>query len=84
MAPKLDALLAKKSQIEARIKAEQQKQKTKARKYDTRRKILAGAAILARVEAGEFDKAEFRNIMDGFLTKKLDRELFDLEPKPPK
>jgi hypothetical protein len=52
-----------------------------ARKHDTRRKILAGVILLARVEAGEFDFRTFRRSLDKALTRKDDRELFESPAK---
>ena len=48
------------------------------RGQDLRRKILAGAIVLAKVEAGEFDRAQFRHWLDQGLTRADDRELFEL------
>jgi hypothetical protein len=50
------------------------------RKDDTRRKILAGAILLAKVESGDFDARTFRRWLDKALTRKDDRELFRLPP----
>ncbi len=46
----------------------------------TRRKILAGAILLAKVEAGDFDSRTFKRWLDKALTRKDDRELFGLPP----
>lgn len=48
------------------------------RKTDTRRKILVGAIVLAKVEAGELDEKRFRQWLDAALTRAEDRALFDL------
>ncbi len=47
---KLEALRKRRAQIEAQIAAAESAQKAKARKEDTRLKVLVGAAILADVE----------------------------------
>lgn len=52
----------------------------RARKDVTRRKILAGAIVHAKVDAGDFDSRMFRRWLDNALTCKDDRELFG----PPK
>jgi lipase chaperone LimK len=44
-----------------------------------RRVMLAGEAVLRRVERGEMDEAEFQQMMDEYLSQPLDRKLFDLE-----
>ena len=46
------------------------------RKRDTRRKILAGAMVLDRVERGEVAEERFKAAMGRFL----ERALFDLPP----
>lgn len=48
------------------------------RAADTRRKILVGAIVLAKVEQGELDAAQLRSWLDAALTRKVDRELFGL------
>jgi hypothetical protein len=49
-----------------------------ARKEDTRRKILAGAIVLAKVEQGALDSVLFHRWMDEGLTRADDRALFKL------
>jgi hypothetical protein len=46
------------------------------RKADTRRKILLGAIVLAKVEQGEFAQDRLRAWLDGALTRPDDRALF--------
>lgn len=53
----------------------------RARKEDTRRKILVGAVILAKVEQGDFDERQLRRWLDKALTRPDDRALFNLNPK---
>ena len=50
----------------------------KSRKEDTRRKILVGALLLARVEQGRFSEKELQGWLDGALTRTDDRKLFGL------
>ena len=50
----------------------------RARNEDTRRKILAGALILAKVESGDFDSRTFKRWLDKALTRAEDRKLFGL------
>jgi hypothetical protein len=38
-----------------------------------------GEAVLRRVERGEMDEAEFRQMMDEALTRPADRAMFDLD-----
>jgi hypothetical protein len=51
----------------------------KSRGEELRRKILAGAVLLAKVDAGEFEEATLKGWMDQALTRAEDRELFGLE-----
>lgn len=50
------------------------------RKEDTRRKVLIGAAILAKIEAGEWSRDKLTRLLDGYLKRDDDRALFDLPP----
>jgi len=70
---------AKKRQIEARQRALQSK---KQRSKDTRRKILVGAAVLAKVEREEWPKDRFYAMMDAALSRADDRALFELPVQP--
>ena len=72
---KLKQEKAKKQQIEARKRAMESKKK---RSEDTRRKILVGALILARVERGEWPQEKLLAMLDAVLTRDDDRALFDL------
>jgi hypothetical protein len=74
---KLKQAKALKQKAEARVKASETKQK---RADDTRRKILVGAAILAKVERGEWPKEKMLEMMGQQLTRPDDRVLFDLPP----
>ena len=48
------------------------------RRDETRRKILIGAVILAKIERKEFDEKKLRAMLDEALTRKDDRALFGL------
>ena len=75
---KLKQAKARKQQLEARKRAIDSK---KNRANDTRRKILVGAAILAKVDRGEWPKARLLDMMNQTLTRLDDRALFDLDGK---
>ena len=77
---KLKQEKAKKQQIEARKRAAESKAK---RSIDTRRKILGGAAILAKVERGEWPQDKLLAMLDASLTRADDRALFDLPTAQP-
>lgn len=79
MATKLQRLLEKEAQLKAQIQQAKAAERTLEKKRDTRRKILIGAAVMARVEHGEWPKADLLRMMDGFLTRPNERDLFDLD-----
>jgi hypothetical protein len=56
------------------------RQAYKQSRADRDRKVmLVGEAVLRRVERGEWDEANFRQMMDEALGRPADRSLFDLE-----
>ena len=73
---KLKQKKAKKQRIEARKRAFESKKK---RKEDTRRKILVGAVVLAKVENGEWPREDFLNMMKKSLIREKDQKLFLLD-----
>ena len=83
---RLQQLKTQRQRINARNKALDSR---RDRKADTRRKILIGAIVLAKIDQGEFDRALLHRWLDATLTRPADRALFDLsvasdplEPKP--
>lgn len=70
---------ALKQQRDARERAAEKKRQ---RAEETRRKILVGAVILAKVERGEWPKERLREWMDQALTRADDRALFGLLTVP--
>jgi len=72
---KLRQLKAREQAVEARRRSLESR---RARKADTRRKILVGAVVLARVERGEIATADLRGWLDAALTREDDRQLFNL------
>jgi hypothetical protein len=79
MPTRLELLLEKEAQLKAQIQLAKAAERTLEKKRDTRRKILIGAAVLARVERGEWPQRDLAMMMDGFLTRPHERELFDLD-----
>ena len=73
---KLKQAKALKQKMEARARTAENKQN---RADETRRKILVGAAILAKVERGEWPKDKMLEMMDKHLVRADDRNLFGLE-----
>ena len=76
---KLQQLKVRQARAEARKRALLSR---RARKDDTRRKILAGAIVLTKVAAGELDPKRFHAWLDASLTRADDRALFELPALP--
>lgn len=72
----------------AQLKARQQRldarlaylESSRASKDQTRRRILAGTVLLAKVDAGQFDSRTLKRWLDKALTRPDDRALFGLPP----
>ena len=73
-----DELKQKRARIVRAKRRENAKLTNEKRKRDTRRKVLIGAAVLAKIEAGEYTSEQLANMMGRYLTRDDDRELFDL------
>ena len=72
---KLQKLIDQRNQLEERIKRQKMKLDSQERQRDTRRKILAGAYLLEKYK----DKPdELKSLLDKFLSRPADRELFNL------
>jgi uncharacterized protein YlxW (UPF0749 family) len=72
---KLRQLKAREQAVEARRRTLESR---RSRKADTRRKILVGAIVLARVERGEISESDLRRWLDQALVRPDDRGLFGL------
>jgi hypothetical protein len=72
---RLKALKAKGRRIEARKRAQDGRRE---RRDETRRHILVGAIVLARVKEGQFPEEDLKRWLDAALSRQEDRELFDL------
>ena len=75
---KLEQLKMRQVRLENRLHYLAAKQ---ARRDETRRKILIGATILAKIERGEFDRKRLDAMLNEALTRKDDRALFGLHTK---
>lgn len=51
----------------------------RARREDTRRKVLVGAIVLAKVEQGALEEGVLRGWLKGALKRPDDRALFGLD-----
>jgi hypothetical protein len=71
-------LKARQQRIEARWRSIESR---RARRDDTRRKILVGAIVLAKVEQGVLAESVLRGWLEGALERDEDRALFDLPPR---
>ena len=79
MTTNLERLLEKEAQLKAQIQQAKAAERTLEKKRDTRRKILVGAAVMARVDSGRWPKEDLLEMMDGFLSRPNERELFGLD-----
>ena len=75
---KLKQLKLRQQRIEARRKSIESKRERKA---DTRRKILIGAIVQAKVKQKIMDEKLLRGWLDEALTRSDDRALIDLPPR---
>ena len=78
MNKRLESLLKKREQLNAQIQKIKSKEAVQKRKEDTRRKILLGALLMEMMENSELDKNKIKKRLDSFLTRDIDRKLFDL------
>ena len=72
---RLRQLKARQQRVEARRRSIEAQ---RIRKTDTRRKVLIGAIVMARIEQGRFPEAELRAWLKEGLTRDDDRALFEL------
>jgi hypothetical protein len=77
---KLSQLKLRQQRLDARKRAIEAQRERKA---ETRRKILVGGIVLAKVRQGEIDGGQFRGWLDLALTRADDRALFDLPGSDP-
>ena len=81
MTKKLERLLEKREQLNAQITKQRNKQSQLKRKQNTRRKILLGALVMNLMDSGVLSKEKIMKELDVYLTKDIDRALFDLPPR---
>ena len=72
------ALEDKRRKIDSQLARLHAAGRAESRKRDTRRKILAGAAVLNQAEKNDTARASLWKLLDQVLVKDRDRELFDL------
>ena len=78
---RLERLKEQREKLNSRIQAVEARVKTSERKKDIRKKILVGAYYLDAAEKNN-TMAEIKSLMDKYLKRDFDRELFGLEPLP--
>ncbi len=78
MSKRLSQLLKKREELSAQIQKIRAREATQKRKEDTRRKILLGALVMEMMSKGELDRDKLMKRLDGFLTREIDRKLFEL------
>ncbi|MEI8055098.1 MAG: mobilization protein [bacterium] len=76
---RLERLREQREKLNARIQSVEARVKTSERKQDVRKKILIGAYYLDQAEKNNA-MSELKSIMNKFLKRDFDRELFGLEP----
>jgi hypothetical protein len=81
---KLNRLIEQRNAFNARIRQEQNKQRTGERKHDTRRKVLAGAAVLEWAKRDSEFSSRLVAELKRFLVRDDDRALFGLPSVPNK
>ena len=77
----IEKLKAKQERLAERIKLLKSREKERKKKQDTRKKILLGAYLLERMAKDESLEKETLVALEKFLTRKTDRELFEMAPK---
>jgi hypothetical protein len=77
---KLKQLMEKRNAVNARIRREQNKLAADKRKADTRRKVLAGAAVLEWAARDTDFSMRLMEELKRFLVRDADRELFGFQP----
>jgi hypothetical protein len=79
---KIKKMQEKRDQLNKRIRQQLGRETSRNRKRDTRRKILAGAAVLYEAQNNPAYRNNLYDLLNRFLEKTQDRELFGLPPLP--
>jgi hypothetical protein len=78
MSKRLEQLLAQQEIIANRIRQARSKERSRARKADTRQRVLLGSLLQSMMEQDPALRADIMARLDAFLTRKIDREVFGL------
>ncbi len=79
---KIERLKQRQKSINTQLRKEENKEKAKERKADTRRKIIMGALALSHMEKDAEFRATCERLQREGITRNTDRELFGLDPIP--
>lgn len=83
VADRIAALKAKQEKLAHRLVKLEASQKSKARKHDTRRKIIIGGAVLVQMERDAAFAASIRSLLGVSVGRIRDRQtIADLLPAP--
>jgi hypothetical protein len=82
LADRIDTLEQRLKELKTRQQRNEARRRTfesrRERREETRRKILVGAIVLAKIEQGVLEESLLRRWLDGALTREDDRALFGL------
>jgi hypothetical protein len=71
----------RRAKIDQQLRALEAREKQAERKRDTRRKIVAGGIVLTHAEMHPEFADQLNGLLERFVTRDADRELFGLPPK---
>lgn len=81
MSKRREKLEKRKAQIEAQLDDISAREKAQARKDDTRRKIIIGGLVMARMEKDADFKATIDALIERGVTRAVDRQVLGLSKK---
>lgn len=79
---RMQRLVEQREKLNAKIARQRARAESAARKRDTRRKIVVGAAVLAAAERDEAVRAWLDPLLDQVVTRPHDREVLGLPNGP--
>ncbi len=82
MTDELERLLARKRDLEGKVRAVQARERAKQKKRDARRALIAGRAVLKAAASDPALSDQIAAVLDRTLDNKRERALFDLAPRP--
>ncbi len=80
---RLKSLLDKRASLDEQIKKIQAEKNKQARKVKAKKEQVVGKMIFKLVRSGEWSEEQLTDLLDEYLTSKIDRQLFGLDvPEP--